>query len=160
MEHWYDMFPYFFNVFSWYNFSGMILGIVVGLVIGAIPGLNPPMAIALLIPVTFHTPPETSLIILTSVYAAGIYGGSFSAILLRAPGTSASAATAIEGWELTIRGKAIQAIRISTFASVTGGVLSALCLLLIAPPAAKIALWFHLRNNWKQSVYILLRVHT
>ena len=73
MEHWYDMFPYFLNVFTWYNLGGMILGIVVGLVIGAIPGLNPPMAIALLIPVTFHTPPETALIILTSVYAAGIY---------------------------------------------------------------------------------------
>ena len=142
MEYLNELFTYLPNVFTWYNIGGMLLGVIVGLVIGAIPGLNPPMAIALLIPLTFYTPPETSLIILTSVYAAGIYGGSFSAILIRAPGTSASAATAIEGWELTIQGKAMQAIRISTFASVTGGILSALILLLLSPPAANIALMF------------------
>lgn len=142
MAHWYDMFYYFLIVFQLHNLAGMALGIVVGLVIGAIPGLNPPMAIALLIPITFYTPPETSLIMLSSVYAAGIYGGSFSAILMRAPGTSASAATAIEGWEMTVRGKGMDAIRISTFASVSGGILSAVVLLLVAPPAAKIALLF------------------
>jgi putative tricarboxylic transport membrane protein len=137
-----DLFPYLFNVFSLHNFSALLIGVVVGLVIGAIPGLSPPMAIALMIPVSFYMPPETALIMMTSVYAAGIYGGSFSAILMRAPGTSASAATSIEGWELTIRGKAIEAIRVSTFASVVGGLLSAVALLLIAPPLAKVALLF------------------
>ncbi len=141
MDYW-SMFSYLLHVFTLTNFSALLLGVVVGLVIGAIPGLNPPMAIALMLPVTFHMAPETSLIMLTSVYAAGIYGGSFSAILMRAPGTSASAATAIEGWELTIRGRSIEAIRIATFASVAGGLLSAIALLLIAPPASKIALWF------------------
>jgi len=136
------MFYYLLTVFTFTNFSALVVGVLVGLVIGAIPGLNPAMAIALMIPVTFHLQPETALIMLTSVYAAGIYGGSFSAILMRAPGTSASAATAIEGWELTVRGKAMYAIRIATFASVVGGLLSGLVLLLAAPPAAKIALWF------------------
>ncbi len=140
MEYMVDLFPYLFNVFALNNFLALLAGVVVGLVIGAIPGLSPPMAIALMIPVSFHMPPETALILMTSVYAAGIYGGSFSAILMRAPGTSASAATSIEGWELTVRGKAIEAIRISTFASVVGGLLSALALLLIAPPLAQVAL--------------------
>lgn len=142
MEFLSDLMPYLLIVLRWQNIAAMILGVLVGLFVGAIPGLNPPMAIALLIPITFYTPPETSLIILVSVYAAGIYGGSFSAILLRTPGTSASAATAIEGWELTIRGRAIEAIRISTFASVVGGTLSGIVLLTLAPATAKIALWF------------------
>jgi putative tricarboxylic transport membrane protein len=134
--------PYLIQAVSMENFGAMILGVIVGLVVGAIPGLNPPMAIALMIPLSFHMPPATALILLVSCFAAGIYGGSFSAILMRAPGTSASAASAIEGYELTKRGKAIEAIRISTFASVVGGIISGIVLLLLAPPLAKVSLWF------------------
>ena len=135
-------FNYLGNVFDLANILAMLLGVLVGLVIGAIPGLSPPMAIALMIPVSFQFPPETALILLVSCFAAGIYGGSFSAILLRAPGTSASAASSIEGYEMTRRGKAIQAIRISTFASVVGGIISGIVLLILAPPLAQVALLF------------------
>ena len=138
----FESLPYLVNVASLSNLSAMVVGVLVGLIIGAIPGLSPPMAIALMIPVSFNMPPDTALILLVSVFAAGIYGGSFSAILLRTPGTSASAASAIEGYELTKRGKAIQAIRISTFASVVGGVISGIVLLLLAPPLATVSLWF------------------
>ena len=130
------------EVFSLANFGAMLLGVTVGLIIGAIPGLSPPMAIALLIPVSFQFPPETAIILMVSTYAAGIYGGSFSAILLRAPGTSASAASAIEGYEMTKRGQAVEAIRISTFASVVGGVVSGLALMFLAPPLAQFSLMF------------------
>ncbi len=135
-------FNYLGNIFDLANILAMLLGVLVGLIIGAIPGLSPPMAIALMIPVSFQFPPETALILLVSCFAAGIYGGSFSAILLRAPGTSASAASSIEGYEMTRRGKAIQAIRISTFASVVGGIISGIVLLILAPPLAQVALLF------------------
>ncbi|MGI9380039.1 MAG: tripartite tricarboxylate transporter permease, partial [Methyloligellaceae bacterium] len=137
-----EIIGYAMNVLSATNLFTMLIGVSVGLIIGAIPGLSPPMAIALLIPVSFGLAPDTALILLVSCYAAGIYGGSFSAILLRAPGTSASAASVIEGYELTKRGKAIEAIRISTFASVMGGLISGLALLLLAPPLAAVSLWF------------------
>lgn len=133
---------YALNVLTFANMSAMLVGVSVGLVIGAIPGLSPPMAIALMIPISFKLPPDTAIILLVSCYAAGIYGGSFSAILLRAPGTSASAASAIEGYELTKRGKAIEAIRISTFASVVGGVISGIALMLLSPPLAEFSLLF------------------
>ena len=134
--------PYLINAISGQNIFAMLLGVIVGLIVGAIPGLNPPMAIALMIPLSFNMPPETALILLVSCFAAGIYGGSFSAILMRAPGTSASAASAIEGYEMTKRGKAIEAIRISTFASVFGGLISGFALLLLAPPLARVSLLF------------------
>jgi putative tricarboxylic transport membrane protein len=137
-----DALPYLANVITVANLSAMLLGVVVGLVIGAIPGLSPPMAIALMIPVSFNMPADSALILLVSCFAAGIYGGSFSAILLRTPGTSASAASAIEGYEMTKRGKAIEAIRISTFASVVGGLISGFALLLLAPPLARVSLLF------------------
>jgi len=137
-----EAFSYLVNIISISNLLAMILGVCVGLVIGAIPGLSPPMAIALLIPVSFEFPPATALILLVSCFAAGIYGGSFSAILLRTPGTSASAASAIEGYKLTRKGKAIEAIKISTFASVLGGILSGFALLLLSRPLAQVSLWF------------------
>ncbi len=137
-----EAFNYLGDVISLANLGAMLIGIVVGLVIGAIPGLGPPMAIALMIPISFTWEPQTALIMMVATYAAGLYGGSFTAILLRAPGTSASAATSIEGFEMTKRGKAIEAIRMGTFASVMGGLISGLVLLFLAPPLAKVSLWF------------------
>lgn len=136
------LFQYALDALSLYNIGAMLVGVTVGLVIGAIPGLSPPMAIALLLPVSFVLPADTAIILMVSVYAAGIYGGSFSAILLRVPGTSASAASAIEGYELTRTGRAVQAIRISTVASVFGGVVSGIALMLLAPPLARVSLLF------------------
>jgi putative tricarboxylic transport membrane protein len=137
-----ETFSYLGDVITLANLGAMMIGIVVGLVIGAIPGLGPPMAIALMIPITFTWEPQTALIMMVATYAAGLYGGSFTAILLRAPGTSASAATSIEGFEMTKRGKAIEAIRMATFASVMGGLISGLVLVFLAPPLAKVSLFF------------------
>ncbi|MDZ7842045.1 MAG: tripartite tricarboxylate transporter permease [Gammaproteobacteria bacterium] len=127
---------------SVHNIAAIFTGVAVGLVIGAVPGLSPPMAIALMLPVSFGLPADTAIILMVSTYAAGIYGGSFSAILLRVPGTSASVASAIEGYELTRRGRAVEAIRISTFASVVGGLLSGIALMVLAPPLASVSLLF------------------
>jgi len=63
---------YLGNIFEITNILAMLLGVTVGLIIGAIPGLSPPMAIALMIPVSFQFPPETALILLVSCFAAGI----------------------------------------------------------------------------------------
>lgn len=122
---------------------GMVLaGVVIGLIIGAMPGLSSNLGIALMLPLTFGMDPVSALILLTSLYTAAIYGGSFSAILLHTPGTSASAATAIDGFALTRKGEFNKAIRISTFASVFGGLLSAIALLAIAPPLSLLSLKF------------------
>jgi len=111
--------------------------------IGALPGLGATMGIALLIPITFGMDPTASLIMLTGLYTSAIYGGSITAILLHTPGTPASAATAMDGYELTKQGKGLQAIGVSTVASMIGGTLSALALLFIAPPLAKMSLSFN-----------------
>ena len=120
----------------------IVVGILFGMLIGGLPGLTANMGIALLIPVTFGMDATSGLLMLTALYTAAIYGGSLPAILLYTPGTSASAATAIDGYELTKQGKAATAIRISTYASAAGGIFSALALLLIAPPLSRIALLF------------------
>jgi len=118
------------------------VGILGGMIIGVLPGLGAAMAIALLIPVTYGMEAIPALTMLTSVYAAATYGGSISAILLRTPGTLANVATAIEGYELTKKGRGLEAIGWATVASAIGGVAGGFALLIIAPPLARLALRF------------------
>ena len=65
---------------------------------------------------------------LGGIYCGAIFGGSISAILIHTPGTPASAATAIEGYQLTLRGKAAKALFTACFASFCGGLLSCISL--------------------------------
>lgn len=120
----------------------IVAGTVIGVVIGGLPGLSATMAIALLIPVTFLMDPIPGLILLVTVYTAGVYGGSISAILLYTPGTPANAATSLDGYPLTRQGKGYRAIIIATIASMSGGVISAIALILFAPLLAQISIVF------------------
>ena len=79
----------------------MVAATALGITIGCLPGLSAAMGVALLLPVTFGMNPATGLIVLGGIYCGAIFGGSISAILIHTPGTPASAATAIEGYELT-----------------------------------------------------------
>ena len=136
------MFEHFLATFTFSNMWSLSLGVVVGLIIGALPGLGAYVGIALLIPLTFVMDPAPSLLMLTGLYAAGIYGGSIIAVLLRVPGTSASAATCIDGFRLCQKGKPRAAVGMATFASVTGGVFSGIILLTLAPLLARVATMF------------------
>lgn len=120
----------------------MLFGILTGLLVGAIPGLTATMAVALLIPITFGMDGVPAIVMLGSLYAAATYGGSISAILFHTPGTPSSAATCLDGYELTKKGEAGKALTTSTIASVIGGIIGVLFLLLIAPPLSRISLMF------------------
>jgi putative tricarboxylic transport membrane protein len=120
----------------------LVAGTVGGLVIGALPGLSATMGMALLIPITYGMDTVPAMIMIGAIYVSAVYGGSFSAILIRTPGTPASAATAIDGYELTVQGRGLEAIGVSTIASISGGVISAVALLCIAPQLVKVALMF------------------
>lgn len=130
------------ELFSLQTILALVVGTFGGLVIGALPGLSATMGMSLLIPITYSMDTVPSMVMLAAIYCSAVYGGSFSAILIHTPGTPASAATAIDGYELTKQGKGLQALGVSTTASVIGGVLSVLALLLIAPQLVKVALMF------------------
>ena len=124
------------------NLLAAVAGVALGLVIGWIPGLSATMGVALLVPVTFVLSPETGMIMLSGVYAAAIYGGSVSAVLLNVPGTPASIVTTWDGYALTQQGKGMLALGTSILASFVGGMISAIVLLLFAPVLAGWALHF------------------
>ncbi len=123
-------------------FLYMLIGVVAGICIGALPGLTATMGVALLLPMTFGMDAAQGILMLLGIYVGAIYGGSISAVLLHTPGTPASAATAIEGYKLSQRGEAGRALGVATLGSYIGGVVSVLCLVLISPQLAKLALKF------------------
>ncbi|SKA38015.1 tripartite tricarboxylate transporter permease [Consotaella salsifontis] len=120
----------------------VMLGVAGGLVIGSIPGLTSTMAIALLVPLTYAMDINLALPLLMGVYCGAISGGLVGAILLNIPGTPASAATCLDGYPMAAGGQAVRALGLGVYASMIGGVLSGLALVLIAPLLARVALSF------------------
>ncbi len=118
------------------------LGTAGGIVIGALPGLTATMGVALLIPLTFGMDPVAGLNMLIGIYVGGIYGGCISSILVKTPGTPASAATVLDGYPMTLKGEAGRALGMATIASFVGGIFSSVVLATLAPQLAEIALEF------------------
>lgn len=120
----------------------MLAGTVLGVFIGALPGLSATMGIAVLIPFTFGMEPLVALGIVAGIYNGAMYGGSIPAILLRIPGTPAGIATVFDGYPMTKQGRSKLALRVSLYSSAFGSFVSAICLILLSPPLAKLALQF------------------
>jgi putative tricarboxylic transport membrane protein len=129
-----------YTVVQHWNFVWIFLGIPIGIFIGAIPGLTVTMTLALMIPVTFLMHPVPAVLFLLGIYIAGIYGGSISAILINAPGTPASACTVLDAQPLVQQGRSMEALKVALYASVTGGMMSAITLIVITEPLANIAI--------------------
>ena len=133
----------FVTVFSYpINILVVILGVGVGAVIGAMPGLTATMGIAVALPITFGLPPEVGLTLLISIFIGGIYGGGIPAILIKTPGTPASAATIADGFSLTQQGKASKALGIHVFSSAFGGLIGTFILIFASSIIASFALEF------------------
>lgn len=120
----------------------IIIGLVCGIVIGAIPGLTADLAIILCLPITYSMNPIPAILLCLGLYCGGTYGGSITAILINTPGTPANAATMLDGYPMTKKGKAFKALTMALYASFVGGIISALILLFAAPNIAKITMHF------------------
>lgn len=132
----------FADVFSPLTIMLLILGVIAGIIIGSLPGLTATMGVALFLPFTFSMDAVTGILLLVGVYFGSIYGGSIAAILLNTPGTPASAATSMDGYPMTVQGKAGKALAIAAIGSGIGGLFSVAVLIFIAPALSKVALGF------------------
>ena len=133
---------HFDNVFTLYHVALLIGGTLTGLILGALPGLSPTMAVALMIPFTFHMQPDSGLILLGAMYTATIAGGAISAILVNVPGAPANIATALDGHQLAKNGRAAEALHYCFTSSFVGGILGIFILIFFTPPLAELALKF------------------
>lgn len=130
------------NLLTLENLVFINVGMAAGIMVGALPGLTGTMCIALLLPMTYGMNSLTGMLLLLGVYCGGIYGGSITAILINTPGTPASAATAIDGYQMARKGQAGRALEMALKASMVGGIFSVLVLSFAAPTIASVALKF------------------
>ncbi|WP_067219304.1 tripartite tricarboxylate transporter permease [Stappia indica] len=120
----------------------MIVGTAAGILVGAIPGLTATLAMALLLPFTYTMSPLVALGMMAGIYNGSMYGGAIPAILMRIPGTPSAVATTFDGYPLAQAGRAKYALHIALVSSTAGSIISALALMIIAPPLVTLALKF------------------
>lgn len=129
-------------LFGWPLFGWMLFGVVVGIFFGALPGVGSNLGIAISIPLTIPLEPLSAIIFLIGIYSGAAYGGSVASILINVPGSAANAATTIDGYPMSKQGKAIDALSIGAVASVLGGSIAVITLIVIAPVITLIVLAF------------------
>ena len=124
------------------NLLYCLIGTVLGTLIGVLPGLGPTATISILLPITFGLPPAASMIMLAGIYYGAQYGGSTTSILVNLPGEASSVVTCIDGYQMARQGRAGPALTVAAKGSLFAGVVGTLCLALLGPPLAEVALNF------------------
>lgn len=124
------------------NFSMILVGLIIGILAGALPGITMLNAIVLVLPFTYLMGIVPSLLLMTSVYCGGVFGGSITGILFNIPGDPMNVPTTWEGYQLNKQGFVSKALGMAIMCSALGGFLSALIMTFVSPPFARVALSF------------------
>jgi putative tricarboxylic transport membrane protein len=130
------------NTFDPLNFSMILVGLAIGILAGALPGITMLNAIVLVLPFTYLMGIVPSLLLMTSIYCGGVFGGSITGILFNIPGDPMNVPTTWEGYKLNKKGFVSKALGMAIMCSAIGGFLSALIMTVASPPFAKVALSF------------------
>ncbi|MDH3420041.1 MAG: tripartite tricarboxylate transporter permease, partial [Gammaproteobacteria bacterium] len=117
-------------------------GVAWGILGGALPGISPSITMALVLPFTYGMDPGAAIVLLAATYVGAEYGGSIPAILINTPGTNAAAATVLDGYEMQKQGRGGEALGISLYSGVLGGLFGLTMLVLLTEPLARLALAF------------------
>lgn len=118
------------------------LGVLLGQIVGVLPGIGPAAAIALLLPITFGMDATGAIIMFAGIYYGSQYGGTLTSVLISVPGESSTVMTAVDGYQMALKGRAGVALGISAIGSFIAGTIGTIGLILVAPPLAKMALAF------------------
>lgn len=124
------------------NLFACLIGGIIGILVGAMPGIGAVAGCSLLLPMTYKMNPTTGIIMLAGIYYGNMFGGAYSAILLNIPGDSSAVMTSLDGYPLTKKGKAGQALFNANISSFVGGFIGILFLTAIGPTLAKVGLRF------------------
>jgi len=125
-----------------YNLVVLFSAVLMGIIFGAMPGLTATLGVALLTTLTYGMETKTAMVALMAIYVGGVYGGSYSSILINIPGTAAAAATALDGYPLACKGEAGKAIGITTTASAIGTFIGMIFVVTMSPIISAFALQF------------------
>lgn len=124
------------------NLAVIAAGVVLGMVVALLPGLTLLMGVVLLLPFTYKLDVTPAVILLTTMYVAGTYGGAFTSILFRIPGEPMDVPLLWDGYRMAQAGQPARALGWTLVAALFGGLLSATVMVTFAQPIAKVALTF------------------
>src|SRR6266508_4373582 len=128
--------------FQPYNLLLAVVGITLGTIIGVLPGLGGANGVAILLPLTFSMPPNSAIILLTSLYWGALFGGAITSILFNIPGEPWSVATTFDGFPMAKQGRGGEALTAAFTSSFIGALFAVILITLFAPLLAEIALKF------------------
>ena len=113
-----------------------------GIFIGILPGLGGIVGFSILMPFIYGMDPVSALAMLIGLIAVIPTSDTFTSVLMGIPGSSASQATVLDGFQLAKQGQAARALSAAFSASLFGGLFGALVLTLIVVIAKPIILFF------------------
>ena len=115
--------------------------ILLGIVVGILPGFSPQNTLIMLLPLTLAVPVEQALAFMIALYCANHLSGGIPAILVKIPGSGGAAATTLDGYPMTQKGQAQQALVLCFTASVFGGLITTLATIALLPWLSKLGLY-------------------
>jgi len=121
-----------------YAFAGCLIGTLVGV----LPGIGPVSSVAILFPFTTYLPATGMIITLAAIYYGAMYGGSTTAILMNVPGEISAVVTALDGYEMTKKGRPGPALAIAAIVSFMAGIVGSSLIALLGPSVARLTLTF------------------
>ncbi|MFY0990791.1 tripartite tricarboxylate transporter permease [Halomonas sp. C05BenzN] len=120
--------------------AALFVGMLAGMVFGMLPGLGGVAAVSILLPFIYLLDSYAGLAMLLGAISVIYTSDTITSVLLGAPGSPASAPTAIEGHALAKQGKASLALGVGFLASMVGGLFGALILSVAIPVAGPVVL--------------------
>ena len=113
-----------------------------GIFIGILPGLGGIVGFSILLPFIYGMDPVSALAMLIGLIAVIPTSDTFTSVLMGIPGSSASQATVLDGFQLAKQGQAARALSAAFASSLLGGLFGAIVLTLIVVIAKPIILFF------------------
>jgi putative tricarboxylic transport membrane protein len=132
----------FHVAFSAVNLLYCFIGVFLGTLAGVLPGIGPAGAIALLLPLSYGMDPTSAIIMLAGIFYGSQYGGSITSILVNIPGEPSSVITSLDGYQMTLQGRAGPALGMSAFGSFIAGTIGIIIMMLVAQPLSTVVLKF------------------
>ncbi len=132
----------FIDALGWPNIGYIVFGVVLGLTLGIIPGLGGLTGLTLLLPLAFTLDIGQALAIMIALSAVTATSDTIPAVLLGVPGTSAAAATVVDGYPMAKNGEAARALGAAFSSSALGGLFGAFVLVAAIPILRPVVLAF------------------
>ena len=122
----------------WVILPGMLLGTIVGI----LPGFSAQNTLIILLPLTLYMEIESGMAFMISLYCTTQLGGGIPAILFNMPGEGGAVATTLDGYPMTKKGQAQQALVLCFAASAFGGLVTTVATMAALPLLAQLGLYF------------------